>query len=69
MTWKELPTIDPQAFTVLTVPELLAKRRVDPWADLLITKQTIPRDLAAALRRRAARIVSMLTKTMSMLTS
>ncbi|MEA2753105.1 MAG: bifunctional non-ous end joining protein LigD [Myxococcales bacterium] len=52
ITWKELPTIDPQAFTVRTVPELLAKRRVDPWADLLTTKQMIPRDLAAALRKR-----------------
>jgi len=52
VSWKELPSVDPQAFTVLTVPELLAKRRVDPWAALLTTKQTIPRDLAAALRKR-----------------
>jgi bifunctional non-homologous end joining protein LigD len=52
VTWKELPAIDPQDFTVLTVPDLLAKRRVDPWADLLETKQTIPRDLVAALRSR-----------------
>jgi bifunctional non-homologous end joining protein LigD len=52
VTWKELPTIDPQALTILTVPELLARRRVDPWAALLTTKQTIPRDLAAALRKR-----------------
>jgi len=53
LSWKELPDIDPQAFTVLTVPELLARRRIDPWAELLDTKQTIPRDLAAALRKRA----------------
>ena len=53
VTWKELPAIDPQAFTVLTVPALLAKRRVDPWAGLLTTKQTLPRELAAALRKRA----------------
>ncbi len=53
VTWKELSTIDPQALTVLTVTALLAKRRVDPWADLLTTKQTLPRDLAAALRKRA----------------
>ncbi|MDB4936186.1 MAG: ATP-dependent ligase [Labilithrix sp.] len=52
VTWKELPAIDPQDFTVLTVPDLLAKRRVDPWADLLETKQTIPRDLVATLRSR-----------------
>ncbi len=52
VTWKELPSIDPQAFTILTAPALLAKRRADPWADLLTTKQTIPRDLAAALRDR-----------------
>lgn len=53
LSWRELPGIDPQAFTVRTVPELLARRRVDPWAELLDTKQTIPRDLAAALRKRA----------------
>lgn len=52
VTWKELASIDPQAFTVLTVPDLLAKRRPsdDPWAELLTTKQTIPRDLIASLR-------------------
>jgi bifunctional non-homologous end joining protein LigD len=53
LTWKELASVDPEAFTVLTVPELLARRRIDPWADLLETKQTIPRDLAAALKRAA----------------
>ena len=52
VSWKELPSVDPQSFTVLTVPELLAKRRVDPWAALLTTKQMLPRDLASALRKR-----------------
>jgi bifunctional non-homologous end joining protein LigD len=53
VTWEELPAIDPQDFTVLTVPDLLAKRRPsdDPWAALLTTKQTIPRDLVASLRK------------------
>jgi bifunctional non-homologous end joining protein LigD len=51
VTWEELPSIDPQSFTVLTVPDLLAERTGDPWADLLTTKQTIPRDLVAALRQ------------------
>jgi bifunctional non-homologous end joining protein LigD len=54
VSWKELPSVDPQALTVLTVPDVLAKRRrqsVDPWAELLTTKQTIPRDLVAALKR------------------
>jgi bifunctional non-homologous end joining protein LigD len=55
VSWKELPSIHPSDFTALTVPEILGKRRIDPWADLLTTRQTIPRDLVAALRDRSAR--------------
>jgi bifunctional non-homologous end joining protein LigD len=55
VSWKELPSVDPRAFDVLTVPELLREQRTDPWAALLETKQTIPRDLAAALRAKQAR--------------
>ena len=51
VSWKELPSVDPSDFTVLTVPEILGKRRIDPWAELLTTKQTLPRDLVAALRK------------------
>ena len=58
VSWKDLTSVDPQAFTVLTVPELLAEQRVDPWADLLQTRQTIPRDLAAALRGSGTRAPS-----------
>jgi bifunctional non-homologous end joining protein LigD len=54
VSWKELPGVDPQAFTVLTVPGLLAARRIDPWAGLLGTKQTILPDLVAALTAKAA---------------
>ncbi len=50
VSWDELPSIDPEDFTVLTAPEILAKRD-DPWADLLLTKQTIPRDVVAMLER------------------
>src|SRR5580698_1062569 len=32
VTWDELPTIDPKAFTILTVPDRL-KKIGDPWAD------------------------------------
>jgi bifunctional non-homologous end joining protein LigD len=52
LSWNELPTTrDPMAFTVETVPGLLADRPGDrdPWADLLSTQQTIPRELAVAL--------------------
>jgi bifunctional non-homologous end joining protein LigD len=52
VTWKELPKIDPKDFDVRTVPALLAKRRVDPWADLRETKQTLPRNVVAALKPR-----------------
>jgi bifunctional non-homologous end joining protein LigD len=53
VSWKELTKIDPRELTILTAPGLLEKRKVDPWADLLTTKQLIPRDLAKALSGRA----------------
>lgn len=45
ISWKELPDVDPRDFTIETVPEIVAKRRSDPWKDLLRTRQTIPRNL------------------------
>ncbi len=45
ITWKELRSIDPHDFTIATVPSILEKRRQDPWADLLETHQTLPREL------------------------
>lgn len=50
VSWKELRTIDPHDFTIATVPALLEKRRADPWADLLETHQTLPRELLRADR-------------------
>lgn len=44
--WKDLRAIDPKELDIVTVPKLLARRKVDPWADLLGTKQTLPRELA-----------------------
>ena len=59
VSWEELPSVDPKAFTVRTVPDLLAMRRADPWADLLRTKQTIPReDPRGPSRERALRVRS-----------
>ncbi|MDF2693653.1 MAG: ATP-dependent ligase, partial [Labilithrix sp.] len=48
MQWKDLRSVDPDALTIQTVPKLLARRKVDPWADLLATKQTLPRELLVA---------------------
>lgn len=43
VSWKDLVHVDPQEFTVRTVPKILARRRVDPWEDFLATKQRIPK--------------------------
>lgn len=46
--WEELRKIDdPRAFTIATVPALLAKRKQDPWTGMLTTKQTLPKELLA----------------------
>ncbi|MBX3227864.1 MAG: DNA ligase D [Labilithrix sp.] len=45
VSWKELRAIDPRAFTIATVPAIVAKRKADPWADLLTTRQTLPKEL------------------------
>lgn len=50
--WKDLRTVDPRELTIVTVPDLLARRRKDPWADLRSTRQTLPRELLAAAGRR-----------------
>jgi bifunctional non-homologous end joining protein LigD len=47
VAWEDLRKIDPRAFTIATVPGLLARRREDPWADLLGARQTLPRELVA----------------------
>ncbi len=51
VAWEELPSVDPRAFDVLTVPALLAKRTIDPWASLTTTEQLLPRVVADGLRK------------------
>ncbi len=48
--WDELVKVSPQELTVLTVPDLLRIRKVDPWAELVTTKQLIPSDLVRTFR-------------------
>ncbi|HVH41531.1 MAG TPA: non-homologous end-joining DNA ligase, partial [Labilithrix sp.] len=45
IAWKDLRAVNPQELTILTVPKLVSRRKADPWADLLETKQTLPREL------------------------
>ena len=48
LAWRELsPRLDPQHFTILTVPKLLARRRSDPWAEIGRMRQ----DLGPALKK------------------
>jgi bifunctional non-homologous end joining protein LigD len=51
--WRDVRSLEPESLTIQTVPKLLAQRKVDPWADLLTTKQTLPRELLAAVERAA----------------
>ena len=46
--WKDLRSVHPKELTIVTVPRLVARRKKDPWADLLGTKQTLPRELLEA---------------------
>jgi bifunctional non-homologous end joining protein LigD len=42
ISWKELEAgVDPRSFTIESVPRRIASLKVDPWADLLTTKQAI----------------------------
>ena len=45
IAWTDLRRVHPSDFTVRTVPGLLTRRRRDPWADLLASKQGLPSDL------------------------
>jgi bifunctional non-homologous end joining protein LigD len=48
LSWDQLtPTLDPNRFTVRTVPDLLAGQKADPWARYFRLKQTV----SAAARR------------------
>lgn len=46
--WNDLRSVDPQELTIVTVPRLLARRKKDPWADLLDARQKLPRELLEA---------------------
>lgn len=53
--WDEVtPKLDPSAFTLRTVPERLAKRTADPWADFHKLRQALP-ELPQAAPRPAPR--------------
>lgn len=53
--WRDLAKIDPQDFTVRTLPTLLKRRRRDPWADFLLLRQRLPAlpEPSPARRRRS----------------
>jgi bifunctional non-homologous end joining protein LigD len=56
ITWAQLGTVDPAAFTVHTVPGILAKARSDPWKDFDDARVPLPSDAAKPVRssRRGA---------------
>jgi bifunctional non-homologous end joining protein LigD len=48
LTWQQLaPKLDPQGFTIVTVPDLLAGGRADPWSAFGATRQELGPALAA----------------------
>lgn len=51
--WDEVETVDPEALTIQTVPDLL-RRRGDPWADIADHPQSLQPLLDLAARDRAA---------------
>ncbi len=42
LSWAELGRVDPRAFTLRTVPRLLARRRRDPWAEYFRSGAILP---------------------------
>ncbi len=48
IAWRDLRAIDSQELTIESVPKLLARRHIDPWSDMLDTKQALPRELLDA---------------------
>jgi bifunctional non-homologous end joining protein LigD len=50
LAWSELnPRLDPQKFTVLSVPGRLNKLRTDPWTGLFKTRQSLTAKILAAV--------------------
>jgi bifunctional non-homologous end joining protein LigD len=54
VSWDDLRRMHPGELTVRTVPGLLARRRKDPWAELLGSKQSLPTEVGAVLVKRSA---------------
>ena len=48
VAWGDLRAVHPDEWTLATTPKLLARRRVDPWADLTATRQRLPKGLTDA---------------------
>jgi bifunctional non-homologous end joining protein LigD len=50
VSWTELTSsLDPASFTVLTVPQRLARQRRDPWAEYFTLKQKLSSTSVRAL--------------------
>ena len=53
VTWREVtPKLDPASFTLLTVPQRLAKLKADPWDGFAAAAQPIPLGAEPAKRKR-----------------
>ena len=52
IAWEDVRHAHPKDFTIRTVPELLARRRRDPWEDLLASKQSLPDNLDELLAQK-----------------
>jgi bifunctional non-homologous end joining protein LigD len=53
VTWEELRvSLDPQSFTILTVPKRLARLKADPWAGYWKCRQKLTAQLLRAVNRR-----------------
>ena len=53
LSWDEVATVDPEALTIRTVPDLLADRG-DPWSAIASEPQSLQPLLDLAARDRAA---------------
>ncbi|MEP7125137.1 MAG: DNA ligase D [Byssovorax sp.] len=51
IAWADVRRVHPGDFTVRTVPDLLARRRGDPWSELRTSKQRLPENLDDLLSR------------------
>jgi bifunctional non-homologous end joining protein LigD len=45
IAWEEIRSVHPRDFTVRTALDVLARRRQDPWADLVTSAQSLPPNL------------------------